>query len=88
MSSVNGRVIETNGREPKVGSQGFWNKMIGFIITAVVMGGGAMLLRHETAIAVNAEVITNLKGQIADVKSDTSSIKADVKELTRSARRN
>ena len=88
MSSVNGRVVEMNGRDPKVGSQAFWNRLIGVIITAVVLGGGTMLLRHETAIAVNAEMVANLKSQIADVKNDTSLIRSDIKELSRSVRGN
>ena len=88
MSSVNGRLGELGGRDPKVGSQAFWNKLIAAIVTAVVIGGGTMLLRHETAIAVNTETVANLKSQIADVKNDTSLIRSDIKELSRSVRGN
>lgn len=88
MSSVNGLIGEINGRDPKVGSQAFWNRLIGVIITAVVLGGGAMLLKHDTAIAVNTETVANLKSQIADVKNDTSLIRSDIKELSRSVRGN
>lgn len=88
MSNANGRSSVFGSGEPRFGTSGFWTFISRGIIVAAIIAGAGMLLRHETAIAVNTETVANLKNQIADVKNDTSLIRSDIKELGRSVRRN
>lgn len=90
MSSLNGQAYSggSNGRMARFGTPDFWNKALLAILVPVIIGGGAMLLRHETAIAVNGETVTNIKSQIADVKNDTSDIKRQLRDIGRDVRRN
>ncbi len=89
MSSLNGQgYAATNGRDRSFGSAAMWQKVAAGIVGAAILGGAAMLLRHETALAVNVETIGNIKTQIADVKSDTLEIKRQLRDIGRDVRRN